>query len=192
MDGLAYILRDALDKSFDSTRSLNRTVLSKQKHKNLKRKSVLRKGRKMGRNQMIRHLILLPETNQPPCQETTRTTQPTCLWVQMLKKLVPHDPRPSSAGSSQRARRYSDQEDDGSDDLARTRAYNDQDAGLVINEAQWSYMTARLLAPDTVLFQETVREDLFYLAKLREDLSVWILSSGAHRGSQTNISCASA
>ena len=41
-----------------------------------------------------------------------------------------------------RTRRYTDQEDGESEDSQRTRAYDDHEADLVLDEAHWSFMTA--------------------------------------------------
>ena len=38
--------------------------------------------------------------------------------------------------------RYTDQEDGESEDSQRTRAYDDHQADLVLDEAHWSFMTA--------------------------------------------------
>ena len=83
------------------------------------------------------------------------------------EELIPHVPTASGAGSSERTMRYTDQEDGESEDCQRTRAYNDHEADLVLDEAHLSFMTAE---------QKITRErDLQPIAPLR------ILSSELHR-----------
>ena len=58
------------------------------------------------------------------------------------EELIPHVPTSSGTGSSERTMRYTDQEDGESEDSLRTRAYDDHEADLVLDEAHWSFMTA--------------------------------------------------
>ena len=55
--------------------------------------------------------------------------------------LIPHVPTSSGTGSSERTMRYTDQEDGESEDSQRTRAYDDHEVDLVLDEAHWSFMT---------------------------------------------------
>ena len=82
--------------------------------------------------------------NEPASSSNENSSNPANLPVQYEseEELIPHVPTSSGAGSSERTMRYTDQEDGESEDSQRTRAYDDHQADLVLDEAHWSLMTA--------------------------------------------------
>ena len=82
--------------------------------------------------------------HEPASSSNFNPNNPANLPVQYESEedLIRHVPTSSGAGSSERTMRYIDQEDAESEDSQRTRAYDDDQADLVLDEAHWSFMTA--------------------------------------------------
>ena len=82
--------------------------------------------------------------NEPGSSSNFNPNNPANLPMQedSDEELIPHVPTSSGTGSSQRTLQYTDREEAESDDSQRTRLYDDQDADLVLDEAQWSFMTS--------------------------------------------------
>ena len=82
--------------------------------------------------------------NEPASSSNLNPNNPANLPVQYEseEELIPHVPTSSGTGSSERTMRYTDQEDGESEDSQRSRACDDHEADLVLDEAHWSFMTA--------------------------------------------------
>ena len=75
--------------------------------------------------------------NEPASSSNFNPNNPGNLPVQYdsEEELIPHVPTSSGTGGSERTMRYTDQEDGESEDSQRTRAYDDHEADLVLDEA---------------------------------------------------------
>ena len=84
--------------------------------------------------------------------------------------------------------RYTDQEDGESEDSQRTRAYNDHDADLVLDEAHGSFMTAeQKICSNTgsLTVPRDIEGNPVFLGRVKGTFNpiapMWILSSEIHR-----------
>ena len=116
---------------------LNCQHLSKKKQLH-QCKAVHPRSRKLGRRRRSQMTMMSASSNFNP-------NNPVNLPVQYdsEEELIPHVPTSSGTGSSERTMRYTGREDGESEDSQMTRAYDDHEADLVLDEAQWSFMTAK-------------------------------------------------